>query len=500
MSKIYKHIFHTLVAVVSMLLITACARGGMWGDLHCEEPEMIRIVAEIAPYQSRLPESLRATDGKKGQVTEGEGSAFQQNVREELEIERRVDFAMLYIYKGEERVKAIFYHDAQLTEGMPEPFDGLEVKSFGIEGKSLTFDTELLPGDYNFLLLVNDQPSIEAARKGQLRDPKEVATASALTAKMLGGERKKVAGVWQEPYLMPMVGQQYLSVRRLKEGESEPMVVMPAINLERVYARVAFTLTSAKDNTCTMYVNDLVENAQVDPRPYAVSPTIANRKTLGAFLDLVDVKGRQECYVALPLRDEWTASIGSELPNNWRHYGNPAPWMESIATYKATLTETIRWDLDPENSFWEGTLSGTYNIKKIFQQMATYKDGDSTPAYYLYIPPMFIKDAGEEDMPYIHLALSFLAHPGANGKDVYHYRIPLYTLEKGKKDGDPNVKRFTIRRNTNYVIHARLRGDGLEITLEDGVKVLPWKVVKQDIPINPDDPGNADPLPDWPQS
>ena len=300
---------------------------------------------------------------------------------------------------------------------------------------------------------------------------------------------------------MPMVGQQLINVRRLKEGEQEPMVVSPAINIERVYARVALTITTAKDASKAEYINDLVEYAQPDPRDYAPNPTAANRKTLGSFLDLVDKKERQACYIVLPLKDEWTASIGSEVPYHWRRYGKPASWMESIDSYRAMVKEPYRIDFDPLKMYWNGSVPAN-GIKKVYQEMPKYVNSEDSELKdnYFYILPMSIKGAEEEDMPYIHLALSFLEHPDQDGKDVYHYRIPLYTLEKGKKEGDPNEKVFTIRRNTNYVIHLRLLGDGLEIILEDGIKVLPWKVVKQDIPIDPDEPGNADPLPLWPQS
>lgn len=80
---------------------------------------------------------------------------------------------------------------------------------------------------------------------------------------------------------------------------------------------------------------------------------------------------------------------------------------------------------------------------------------------------------------------------------AYDRYIEQFRFILENKDTSKTNDKYAIRRNTIYRVN--LVWEGKEVyRIDDGIKVLPWRKVKQDITIDPDDPGNADPL--WPQS
>ena len=101
---------------------------------------------------------------------------------------------------------------------------------------------------------------------------------------------------------------------------------------------------------------------------------------------------------------------------------------------------------------------------------------------------MCIDGLKKEDMPYILIGIN------TTGKDIpedapaaaeqmTYFRLPITTLVSTAGGGIE--EKFEVRRNTTYSIYAAFRGGRL--ILNDGIKVLPWKVENETIEVDIDD-------------
>ena len=468
----------------------------------CERP--VRITARILP--SGAP--LRANDGEvKDDPDDDPDTPFDPEVVDpEAKLDEcRIDHVMLYVYDKDKLIRTIFYNNPRITEGMPASAGKLEVKPFGTEtGGIFTFDLLLSPGRYRFVLLVNDPKSWEEAMKGNIRDPQKIYLSQMtdergmLNSQMLisrnttNSTTKYKSGV--HPRLIPMTGQAMLTIPKGND-DGTPKTVTPSINLERVFARVEFILTTATKDKSEFLSPDIA-NYRIDNRKY-VGGKESGRLTKGQLVDLVDTDWRAGTLEMLPSRGEYTAT-GRDMPEGSRLYSDRTAtdylqYFRDAATYRAQVPTPYAENLDEKNVLHLG-----YNgFSKMYHKRSRSQfQKNSLDLYYLYIPPMFINGLTKEDMPYLLIGINTTGEeipddaPAAAPQMTY-FRLPITTLVSAAGGGIE--EKFEIRRNTTYSIYAAFRGGRL--ILNDGIYVYPWRRVDQEIPIDPDADGET--LPDW---
>lgn len=468
----------------------------------CERP--VRITARILPDGA----PLRATDGEvKDDIDDDPDTPFDPEVKDPVAglDESRIDHVMLYVYDKDKLIRTIFYNNPKITEGMPASAGKLEVKPFGTEtGGIFTFDLMLSPGRYRFVLLVNDPKSYEEAMKGKIRDPQKIYLSQMtderkmLNSVMLHSKNttnatyKYKSGV--HPRLIPMTGQAMLTIPKGND-DGTPKTVTPSIDLERVFAKVEFILTTANKEE-TEYLSPEIAKYKIDYRDY-VDGSTKGRLTKGRFVDLVDTDWRAGTLEMLPSRGEYTAT-GRDMPEESRLYSDRTAtdyqqYFHDAATYSTQVTTPYAENLDARNVF---PMSGGGFDKVYHKRSKSQYSKWTLNWYYLYIPPMFINGLTKEDMPYLLIGINTTGEeipddaPAAAPQMTY-FRLPITTLVSAAGGGIE--ERFEIRRNTTYSIYAAFRGGRL--ILNDGIKVYPWRRVDQEIPIDPDADGET--LPDW---
>lgn len=458
----------------------------------CEQ--MVRITAKILPSDA----PLRAMGDVRDDTEDDPDTPFDPEVVDpESQLhEDRVDHVMLYVYDNDKLIRAVFYHAPKITAGMPVAFDGLEVKPFGTEaGGIFTFDLMLSPGRYRFVLLVNDPKSYEEAKNGNIRDPQKIylsqmtkETGMLNTEMLYFKNTRNSITLYRSglhPRLIPMTGQAMLTIPKGND-DGTPKTVTPSINLERVFARVELILTTANKEK-TEYLSPEIANYRIDNRDY-FDGTTSGRLTKGKFVDLVDTDWRAGTLEMLPTRGEYTAT-GRNMPEDSRLYSDRTStdylqYFRDGATYRTQVTTPYAENLDSTNKIPDGFGFG----KMYHQRSQTRWSKFTVNLYYLYIPPMCIDGLKKEDMPYILIGIN------TTGKDIpedapaaaeqmTYFRLPITTLVSAAGGGIE--EKFEVRRNTTYSIYAAFRGGRL--ILNDGIKVLPWKVENETIEVDIDD-------------
>lgn len=457
---------------------------------------MVRITAKILPSNAPLRAAGDVQDDPDVPSKPFDPEALDPNKRHFDE--DRIDHVTLYVYDKDELIKTVFYHDPTLTAGMPEPFDGLEVKTFGNEaGGTFTFDLILSPGRYRFVLLVNDPQCYNEAKNGHIRLPEKIYLGQMttergfLSSQLLMTSIQNRATMYSngtQPRVIPMTGQAMLTIPKGTDDVT-PTIVTPSIDLERIMARIEIILTTANEAK-TEYLSPELANYAVDNRDYFDGTT--GRLTHGKLVDLVDRDWRAGTLEILPARGEYTAT-GKGMNDDSRLYSNRTAddylkYFKDAATYRATVTTPYAEDMDVQNVF--------AGFPMMYRQTSKTKVGtNELEHYWLYIPPMFIDGLKKEDMPYILIGINpkksepIPANASAAAKQMTYFRLPITTLLSAADGGE----KFEVRRNTVYSIYASFRGDRL--ILEDGIKVLPWRRVDQNITIDPDADGETPP--DW---
>ena len=467
----------------------------------CERP--VRITARILPSDA----PLRANDGEvKDDIDDDPDTPFDPEVGDPIRNsdEARVDHVMLYVYDKDKLIRTIFYHKKNIA-GMPEATGKLDVKEFGTEtGGIFTFDLTLSPGRYRFVMLVNDPKSWEEAMNGRIRDPQKIYLdqmtdeRGMLNSQMLYRVNRdngtSLYGKGSHPRIIPMTGQAMLTIPKGND-DGTPKTVTPSIDLERVFARIEFILTTANKEK-TDYLSPEIANYRVDMRDY-VDGSTTGRLTKGRFVDLVDTDWRAGTLEMLPTRGEYTAT-GGGMPEDSRLFSDRTAtdylqYFRDAATYRTQVTTPYAENLDNGN-----IIPKDLGFDKMYHQHSQSRFGKATlPLYYLYIPPMFIDGLKKEDMPYILIGINTTGetipdNAPVKAPQMTYFRLPITTLVSAAGGGIE--EKFEVRRNTTYSIYAAFRGGRL--ILNDGIKVYPWRDKKYDLEVNPDDEG-VDPL--WKQ-
>ena len=463
----------------------------------CERP--VRITARILPDGA----PLRANEGEvKDDPDDDPDTPFDPEKVDPESIldEARIDHVMLYVYDKDKLIRTIFYHAPKITAGMPTAFDGLEVKPFGTEtGGIFTFDLLLSPGRYRFVMLVNDPKSYEKAMNGKIRDPQKIYLSQMtderkmLSSQILITRRNKSIGLYStgsQPRLIPMTGQAMLTIPKGND-DGTTKTVTPSIDLERVFAKVELILTTANKEE-SEYLSPEIANYAVDNRDY-VDGSTTGRLTKGNFVDLVDTDWRAGTLEMLPSRGEYTAT-GRDMPEDSRLYSDRTAtdyqqYFRDAATYRAQVTTPYAENIDEKDVFTK-YINNRRGFDKMYHRRSKSQDGKTRGInlYYLYIPPMCIDGLKKEDMPYILIGINTTgeeipADAPVAADQMTYFRLPITTLVSAAGGGIE--EKFEVRRNTTYSIYAALRGGRL--ILDDGIKVLPWKVENETIEVDIDD-------------
>ena len=452
----------------------------------CERP--VRITARILPSDA----PLRALGDVKDDIDDDLDTPFTPEEvipNKKFFDEDRIDHVMLYVYDNDEMIKTVFYHDPTINAGMPTASDGLEVKTFGKDADTFTFDLLLSPGRYRFVLLVNDPHCYYEAKKGHIRLPEKIyldritQIGGFLSSEVLMSSRKNYRVT--HPRVIPMTGQAMLTIPK-GNVEGTATTVTPSIDLERVFARVEIILTTA--NTANKdeseYLSPEIANYTVDNREY-FDGINRGRLTSGKLVDLVDRDCRAGTLEILPTKGEYTAtgrgmSVESRLYSD-RTAEDYLQYFRNVDTYRTTVTTRYAESMDIKDVFVDrSTLPKMYH-----QRSNSIWSKFTLNLYYLYIPPMYIDGLEKEDMPYILIGINTTgkdipADAPVEAEQMTYFHLPITTLVSAAGD-----EKFEIRRNTTYSIYAAFRGGRL--ILNDGIKVLPWKVENETIEVDIND-------------
>ena len=495
MKNSMKYTSRILLLGLLLLGLTGCHQRVLPTDEErgegCER--LIRITAKILPSDS----PLRATGDVQDDTDDDPDTPFDPEVLEpESKFnETRVDHVMLYVYDNDKLIRTIFYHDPKITRGMPTAFDGLEVMPFGTEtGGIFTFELMLFPGRYRFVMLVNDPQCYYEANNGNIRDPQKIYLdrmtdkRGMLSSQILYDRTKITTSKYAnsiQPRIIPMTGQAMLTIPKGND-DGTVTTVTPSIDLERVFARIELILTTANKDE-SEYLSPEIANYRIDNRDY-VDGSTTGRLTKGRFVDLVDRDWRAGTLEMLPSRGEYTAT-GRDMPEDSRLYSDRTAteyqqYFRDAATYRTQVTTLYAETLDSLNVF-----HNRIGFDKMYHRRSKSQSGKfSLSFYYLYIPPMCIDGLKKEDMPYILIGVNTTGKDipedaPAAAKQMTYFRLPITTLVSAAGGGIE--EKFEIRRNTTYSIYASFRGG--RIILDDGIKVLPWKVENETIEVDIDD-------------
>lgn len=491
-----KYTIRILLVGLLLLGLTGCHQRVFPTDEElgdgCEQ--MVRITAKILPTGAPLRAMGDVQDDPEETDTPFDPEVLDPNkVRFD---EDRVDHVMLYVYDNDQLIRTIFYNKPTIRAGMPTSTSKLEVKPFGTEaGGIFTFDLMLSPGRYRFVLLVNDPKSYEEAMNGNIRDPQKIYLdqmtdeTRMLSSQIMMDTRASSVSLYRrglQPRLIPMTGQAMLTIPKGID-DSTPTIVTPSIDLERVFARVEFILTTANKEK-TEYLSPEIANYRIDKRDY-VDGSTSGRLTKGDFVDLVDTDWRAGTLEMLPTRGEYTAT-GRGMPEDSRLYSDRTAtdylkYFRDATTYRTQVTTLYAENLDGQNIMH----NEEFGFDKIYHKRSksSYSKYE-LELYYLYIPPMCIDGLKKEDMPYILIGINPTGEhvpedaPVA-AEQMTYFRLPITTLVSAAGGGIE--EKFEVRRNTVYSIYAAFRGGRL--ILDDGIKVLPWKVENETIEVDIND-------------
>ena len=458
----------------------------------CERP--VRITARILPSDA----PLRALGDVKDDPDDDPDTPFDPEVGDPIRNsdEARIDHVMLYVYDKDKQIRTIFYRNPKITSGMPTAFDGLQVETFGTErGGIFTFDLTLSPGRYRFVLLVNDPKSYEEAKNGRIRDPQKIYLSQMTDERgMLNTQMLEYAnrdngtslyGKGSHPRIIPMTGQAMLTIPKGND-EGTPKTVTPSIDLERVFARVELILTTANKEK-TEYLSPEIAKYKIDNREYG-DGTTSGRLTKGKFVDLVDTDWRAGTLEMLPSRGEYTAT-GGDMSEDSRLYSDRTStdylqYFRDGDTYRTQVKTPYAENLDNKD-----VIPKNSGFDKMYHQRSQSRLGKfPVDKYFLYIPPMFINGLTKDDMPYILIGINTTGEDipedaPVKAEQMTYFHLPITTLVSAAGGGIE--EKFEIRRNTTYSIYAAFRGGRL--ILNDGIKVLPWKVENETIEVDIND-------------
>lgn len=431
----------------------------------CEQA--VRITAEVSPFGG-APAGTRANvDGK---VYNEQIDDWQPRFKPGTGGEVRISRLFLIVTKRDSpKIERLIYYTDPAYNG--------KLSGTNIEAKYLTIDSaqpgivsmelSLLPGDYTFYLIANSK-----ALENRVKDYTEsdVETLTDLQ-KVVSPNTSFVAEESQTgsyEYDFPIIGMGELSVPATMEPGKQ-VELSPEIPMERLFARVDLSLTTAKDKGLTDYLSEDSEGKEYRPSDYKL------HKLNVLAHDIT--RWNKYWYPLLPVPGEYT-SLPAGLPRA-SNFKAPSISLSTPANPNGMEDGSNR----TESQAWQQFVNTEDEDKKegglriLWQQplfyTSIYKNTEDK-AFHLYLPAIYLGQVTDKDKS-IRLELQFKKLDGSG--EILTYRIPIHN-QKGASDY------YSIRRNTIYDIDLTFYGRKLEVkqsnakytvdTWEDQPVDIPW--------------------------
>ena len=423
----------------------------------CEQA--VRITAEVSPFGG-APAGTRANvDGK---VYNEQIDDWQPRFKPGTGGEVRISRLFLIVTKRDSpKIERLIYYTDPAYNG--------KLSGINIEAKYLTIDSaqpgivsmelSLLPGDYTFYLIANSK-----ALENRVKDYTEsdVETLTDLQ-KVVSPNTSFVAEESQTgsyEYDFPIIGMGELSVPATMEPGKQ-VELSPEIPMERLFARVDLSLTTAKDKGLTDYLSEDSEGKEYRPSDYKL------HKLNVLAHDIT--RWNKYWYPLLPVPGEYT-SLPAGLPRA-TDFAAPSISLSTPANPNgmedgSNRTESQAWQ-QFVNTEDKGGLGILWHTPLLYTSV--YK-GTGDKAFHLYLPAIYLGDKTKEDNS-VRLELQFKKLDGSG--EILTYRIPIHN-EKGAKDY------YSIRRNTIYDIDLTFYGRKL-VVYEGDISYIVETWTNQDV-------------------
>ena len=427
----------------------------------CEQA--VRITAEVSPFGG-APAGTRANvDGK---VYNEQIDDWQPRFKPGTGGEVRISRLFLIVTKRDSpKIERLIYYTDPAYNG--------KLSGINIEAKYLTIDSaqpgivsmelSLLPGDYTFYLIANSK-----ALENRVKDYTEsdVETLTDLQ-KVVSPNTSFVAEESQTgsyEYDFPIIGMGELSVPATMEPGKQ-VELSPEIPMERLFARVDLSLTTAKDKGLTDYLSEDSEGKEYRPSDYKLhklNVLAADKSTGGKYwYPLLPVPGEYTSLPAgLPRASNFKApSISLSTPANPNGMEDGSNRTESQAWQKVINNDT------------KGGLGKLWR-KPLFYSSVWNKPNTIPFPCHLYLPAIYLGDKTKEDNS-VRLELQFKK---LDGSETRIYRIPIHN-QKGASDY------YSIRRNTIYDIDLTFYGRKIVVKQSNAEYIVDtWEDQPVDIP------------------
>ena len=430
----------------------------------CEQA--VRITAEVSPFGG-APAGTRANvDGK---VYNEQIDDWQPRFKPGTGGEVRISRLFLIVTKRDSpKIERLIYYTDPAYNG--------KLSGTNIEAKYLTIDSaqpgivsmelSLLPGDYTFYLIANSK-----ALENRVKDYTEsdVETLTDLQ-KVVSPNTSFVAEESQTgsyEYDFPIIGMGELSVPATMEPGKQ-VELSPEIPMERLFARVDLSLTTAKDKGLTDYLSEDSEGKEYRPSDYKL------HKLNVLAHDIT--RWNKYWYPLLPVPGEYT-SLPAGLPRA-SNFKAPSISLSTPANPNGMADGSNR----TESQAWQQFVNTEDEDKKegglriLWQQplfyTSIYKNTEDK-AFHLYLPAIYLGQVTDKDKS-IRLELQFKKLDGSG--EILTYRIPIHN-EKGAKDY------YSIRRNTIYDIDLTFYGRKIVVKQSNAEYIVDtWEDQPVDIP------------------
>lgn len=474
--NILSPIGRTLTLATALLLtggLTACHQSIAPSEEElvgtCEQA--VRITAEVSPFGD-APTGTRANiDGAvDNEQTDDWKPRFKPGTGGEVRISR---LFLIVTKRGSDKIeRLIYYTDPAYKPG--KVYNG-KLSGTTIEAKNLTIDAakpgvvsmelSLLPGDYTFYPIANSKALENRVKDYTASEVDTLADLQAVTSPNTAFvAEESQTGSYENDF--PIIGMGELSVPATM-APSERVELTPEIPMERLFARVDLSLTTAKDKGLTDYLS--VDKGET------YRPSDYKLHKLNVLAHDISI-GNKYQYPLLPVPGEYT-SLPAGLP---RASGFSAPSISPSTPANPNGMED--GSNRTESQAWQQFVNTEDKDKKegglriLWQQplfyTSIYKNTEDK-AFHLYLPAIYLGQVTDKDKS-IRLELQFKKLDGSG--EILTYRIPIHN-QKGAKDY------YSIRRNTIYDIDLTFYGRKLVVKQSNAEYIVDtWEDQPVDIP------------------
>ena len=427
----------------------------------CEQA--VRITAEVSPFGD-APTGTRAN--VDGAVDNEQTDDWQPRSIAGNGGEVRISRLFLIVTKRDSpKIERLIYYTDPAYNGKLSGNNIIEAKYLTIDSAQpgiVSMELTLLPGDYTFYLIANSkalEDKVTGYTASVVKSLKDLQGVTYPNTSFVAEESQ--TGSYE--YDFPIIGMGELSVPATM-APSERVELTPEIPMERLFARVDLSLTTAKDDKLTDYLSeDKGETYRPsDYKLHKLNVLAADKSTGGKYW-----------YPLLPVPGEYT-SLPAGLP---RASGFAAP---SISLSKPTNPPMEDGSNRTDSQAWQKVINndtkgglGKLWRKPLFYSSVWNKPNTIPFPCHLYLPAIYLGDKTKEDNS-VRLELQFKKLDGSG--EILTYRIPIHN-EKGAKDY------YSIRRNTIYDIDLTFYGRKIVVKQSNAEYIVDtWEDQPVDIP------------------